>query len=65
MVMLPTQLENERAIGMYYRRGWQLTITDPQAATCGWCASPPGFYEKHLHARPGAADHVPPRREPS
>lgn len=44
-VMLPTQLENERAIGMYYRRGWQLTLTDP----CGdvWMVrEPAGFYEQ-------------------
>lgn len=44
-VMLPTQLENERAIGMYYRRGWQLTITAPSGDV--WMVrEPAGFYEK-------------------
>lgn len=44
-VMLPTQLENERAIGMYYRRGWQLTLTDPGGDV--WMVrEPAGFYEQ-------------------
>ncbi len=43
-IMLPTQLENERAIGMYYRRGWKLTITDPGGGV--WMVrEPAGFYE--------------------
>lgn len=29
MIMLPTELSNERAIGMYWRRGWRLAIVSP------------------------------------
>lgn len=45
MIMLPTQLENERAIGMYFRRGWQLTLIEPDGGV--WMVrEPSGFYEK-------------------
>lgn len=47
VVMLPTQLENERAIGMYYRRGWHLSITDPNGGV--WMVrEPAGFYEEYF-----------------
>ncbi|NLO07567.1 MAG: GNAT family N-acetyltransferase [candidate division WS1 bacterium] len=52
MVMLPTQLENERAIGMYYRRGWQLSITDPSGGV--WMVhEPPGYYRSFFAPDPG------------
>jgi GNAT superfamily N-acetyltransferase len=45
MIMLPTQLENERAIGMYYRRGWQLTLIEPDGGV--WMVrEPAGLYEE-------------------
>lgn len=51
VVMLPTQLENERAIGMYYRRGWQLTLTDPSGDV--WMVrEPAGFYEETFTPAP-------------
>lgn len=46
-IMLPTQLSNERAIGMYYRRGWSLTITDPDGGV--WMVREPAeFYEDYF-----------------
>jgi len=51
-VMLPTQLANQRAIGMYYRRGWQLSITDPAGGV--WMVrEPAGFYESYFTPEPG------------
>ncbi len=51
VVMLPTQLSNERAIGMYYRRGWQLSITDPQGGV--WMVREPrDFYEEYFTPDP-------------
>ena len=45
MIMLPTLIENERAVGMYYRRGWQLSIVDPRGGV--WMVrEPAGFYEQ-------------------
>jgi len=59
MVMLPTQLGNERAIGMYYRRGWQLSITDPAGGV--WMVrEPQGFYEEYLTPDPGRPIHAAP-----
>ncbi|MCD6360113.1 MAG: GNAT family N-acetyltransferase [Armatimonadetes bacterium] len=50
-VMLPTHLSNERAIGMYYRRGWQLSITDPAGGV--WMVrEPQGFYESYFTPDP-------------
>ncbi len=47
VIMLPTQLENERAIGMYYRRGWELSIADPTGGV--WMVrEPPGFYQRYF-----------------
>ena len=58
VTMLPTQLSNERAIGMYYRRGWDLTITDPDGGV--WMVrEPAGFYEEYFkpdEQRPVRAD---------
>lgn len=57
VVMLPTQLENERAIGMYYRRGWQLTITDPAGGV--WMVrEPAGFYEQTFTPSPRRPIHA-------
>lgn len=45
MIMLPTQLDNERAIGMYYRRGWDLTLIEPDGGV--WMVrEPAGYYEQ-------------------
>ena len=45
MIMLPTQIENERAIGMYFRRGWRITIAHPQGDV--WMVrEPDGLYER-------------------
>lgn len=51
MIMLPTQLENERAIGMYYRRGWHLSLTDPNGDV--WMVrEPAGFYREYFTPDP-------------
>jgi len=56
-VMLPTQLENQRAIGMYYRRGWQLSITDPAGGV--WMVrEPQGFYEEYFTPDPSRPLHA-------
>ncbi len=58
-VMLPTQLENQRAIGMYYRRGWQLTITDPEGGV--WMVrEPQGFYQSYFTPDPDRPLHAGP-----
>ncbi|MGD9495918.1 MAG: GNAT family N-acetyltransferase [Armatimonadota bacterium] len=52
MVMLPTQLGNERAIGMYYRRGWRLSIAHPGGDV--WMVrEPEGFWEEYFTPAPG------------
>ncbi|MGC9318154.1 MAG: GNAT family N-acetyltransferase [Armatimonadota bacterium] len=51
MIMLPTQLTNERAIGMYYRRGWRISITDPDGGV--WMVrEPPGLWEEYFTPDP-------------
>ncbi len=46
MIMLPTQLENERAIGMYWRRGWRLSMVDPNGGV--WMTrDPEGFWASY------------------
>ncbi len=50
-VMLPTQLENERAIGMYYRRGWHLSITDPNGGV--WMVREPADYYEYYFTPEG------------
>ncbi|MEA3403583.1 MAG: GNAT family N-acetyltransferase [Armatimonadota bacterium] len=51
MLMLPTQLGNERAIGMYYRRGWRLSITDPDGGV--WMVrEPAGFWQEYFTPDP-------------
>ena len=58
-VMLPTQLENQRAIGMYYRRGWQLSITDPRGGV--WMVrEPAGFYREYFTPDPRRPIHASP-----
>lgn len=59
MIMLPTQLENQRAIGMYYRRGWQLSITDPRGGV--WMVrEPAGFYRGYFTPDPQRPIHAGP-----
>lgn len=51
MVMLPTQLANERAIGMYQRRGWTLSLVDPGGGV--WMVrEPPGFWAEYFTPDP-------------
>ena len=53
MVMLPTQLGNERAIGMYYRRGWELSLVDPHGGV--WMVREPArFYREYFTPDPAA-----------
>lgn len=50
-IMLPTQLSNERAIGMYQRRGWVPTLIDPRGGV--WMVREPrGFWQEYFTADP-------------
>lgn len=43
MVMLPTQVSNKRAVGMYERRGWEITMSQPDDSTRCWMVREPEF----------------------
>ncbi|MEN6644969.1 MAG: GNAT family N-acetyltransferase [Armatimonadia bacterium] len=43
MVMLPTQTSNTRAVGMYQRRGWEITMAQPDEGTRCWMVREPDF----------------------
>lgn len=50
-VMLPTQLTNERAIGMYQRRGWTLSLVEPRGGV--WMVrEPQGFWAAYFTPDP-------------
>lgn len=57
MVMLPTQVANERAIGMYQRRGWTLSLVDPRGGV--WMVrEPPGFWAEYFTPDPQRPIHA-------
>lgn len=52
MVMLPTQVSNTRAVGMYQRRGWEITLAQPDASTRCWMVREPDFdYQRGYFGR--------------
>ena len=55
VVMLPTAISNERAIGMYYRRGWQITMADSTLGSIWMTREPAGFYEAFFAPAPDQA----------
>jgi ribosomal protein S18 acetylase RimI-like enzyme len=52
VIMLPTEITNERAIGMYHRRGWRMTMVDPTRGGVWMVREPAGFYEEFFAADP-------------
>ena len=61
MVMLPTQTSNTRAVGIYERRGWEVTMAQPDDSTRCWMVREPGFgYQaEYFCRRPGPLDFAP------
>ncbi len=56
MIMLPTQVKNERAHGMYLRRGWRDAIVQPEGMqSCFMVRAPQGHYERFFHVPADAA----------
>ncbi len=51
-IMLPTEITNERAIGMYYRRGWRITLVDPARGSVWMVREPHGFHESFFTPAP-------------
>jgi len=52
VIMLPTEITNERAIGMYYRRGWRITLVDPARGSVWMVREPHGFHESFFTPAP-------------
>jgi len=63
MVMLPTQVSNQRAVGMYERRGWELTMAQPDESTRCWMVREPefGYHARTFAAHGGAVRIVEPQ----
>lgn len=62
MVMLPTQVSNKRAVGMYERRGWEITLAQPDDSTRCWMAREPefGYQSRYFDYRGGRLEIAPP-----
>jgi GNAT superfamily N-acetyltransferase len=55
MIMLPTQVSNRRAVGMYERRGWEITMAQPDEGTRCWMVREPefGYQREYFRRQPG------------
>lgn len=62
MVMLPTQVSNKRAVGMYERRGWEITMSQPDDSTRCWMVREPefGYHNRYFAASGEKLDIAPP-----